>query len=137
MVKDYRCTNDEEEILIDQAVQTNIIRSVLFNGKTSYRIVKSDSVGYATILIPDTQMDKEKDDITANAILHNKSADSSSTRETATNTIADKHEVDDITTFIEIKFNHLSEIMEKRLHKLENQIVGLQNLNLPGNVENV
>ena len=75
MVKDYHFTNDETEILIDQAVQTNIIRSVLFSGKTSYRIVKPDSAGYVTILIPDTQMAKEEDDITANAIIHNKPAD--------------------------------------------------------------
>ena len=50
--------------------------------------------------------------------------------ETATNTAADKHEVNDIATFTEKKLNDLSEIMEKRLHKVENQIIGLQNLNL-------
>ena len=59
-----------------------------------------------------------------------------STGETATNTTADKHEVDDVTTFIERKFNNLSQIMEKRLQKLEDQIIGLQNLNLSGNVAN-
>ena len=42
LVKEYSFTNDEVETLIDQAVQTNVIRSVSFNGKTSYRIVKSD-----------------------------------------------------------------------------------------------
>ena len=52
------------------------------------------------------------------------------------NTKTDKHEVDDITTFIERKSNDLSQIMEKRLHKLEDQITGLQNLNLSGNVAN-
>ena len=50
--------------------------------------------------------------------------------ETATNTAADKHEVNDIATFTKKKLNDLSEIMEKRLHKVENQIIGLQNLNL-------
>ena len=42
LIKEYSFTNDEVETLIDQAVQTNVIRSVSFNGKTSYRIVKSD-----------------------------------------------------------------------------------------------
>ena len=59
-----------------------------------------------------------------------------STRKTATNTTADKHEVDDITIFGERKFNDLNQIMEKRLHKPEDQIIGLQNLNLSGNVAN-
>ena len=117
LVKDYRFTNDEAEILIDQAVPTNI-RSVLLHGKASYRNVKSDSVGNATILIPYTQVDTEEADITANIILNGKTADRLSTRKTATSTTADKHEVDDIATFIERKFNYLSEIMEKGFHKL-------------------
>ena len=130
LVQDYHFTNDEAEILIDQAVQMNIIGLVLFNGKTSYKILKADSAGYATILVPDTQVDKEEHDITANNIIYNETTGSLSTRQTLTNTTVDKHEVDDITNFIERKFNYLSEIMEKMLHKLEDQIIGLQNLNL-------
>ena len=34
LVKDYRFANDEVEILIDQAIHTNVIRSVLFNATT-------------------------------------------------------------------------------------------------------
>ena len=136
LVKDYHFTNDEAEILIDQAVQMNIIRLMLFNGKISHKILKADSVGYATILAPDTQVDKEKDDITANNIIYNETTGSLSTRQILTNTTVDKHEVDDITNFIERKFNYLSEIMEKMLHKLEDQIIRLQNLNLSGNVVN-
>ena len=96
---------------------------MLFNGKTFYRIVKSDSFDDATILLPDTQVDTEEDDITANTIIHNETADNLSTRETAINTTADKHEADDITTFIGRKF--MSQIMEKKLHKLEDQTIGL------------
>ena len=33
LVKDYRFTNDEAETLIDQAVQTNVTRSVFLTGK--------------------------------------------------------------------------------------------------------
>ena len=60
LVKDYRFANDEAEILIDQAIHTNVIRSVLFNAKTFYRVVKSDSVGDVTILVPDSQVDIEE-----------------------------------------------------------------------------
>ena len=114
MVKNYSFTNDETESLIDQAVQTNVIRSVLFNGKTSYGIAKSDSFDDVTILLSDTQEDTEEDDITANTIILNETADNLSTRETATNSTAGKHEVDDTTTFIERKFNKLSQTMEKK-----------------------
>ena len=136
LVMDYNFTNDEAETLTDHAVQTNVIRSVLSNEKTSYRIVKSDSFDDITILLPDTKADTEEDDIIANTTIHNETVDNLSTRETTTNIAADKHEVDDITTFIERKYNDLSQIMEKRLHKLEDQIVRMQNLNLLGNVTN-
>ena len=35
LVKDYGFSNDEVEILIVDAVKTNAIKSVIFNGKTS------------------------------------------------------------------------------------------------------
>ena len=72
LVKDYCFINDEVEILIHQAVLTNIFRSVLSKRKTSYRIVKSGSVSDDTILVPDTQADTVEDNITANTIRHNK-----------------------------------------------------------------
>ena len=53
---------------------------MLFNGKTSYRVVKSDSFDDATILLPGTQVDTEEDDITANTIIHNETADSLSAK---------------------------------------------------------
>ena len=104
--------------MIDQAFQKNAIRSVLFNRITSYRIAKLDSFDDATILLRNTQVDTEEYDIIAITRIHNETADKLSTRETVTNTItADKHEVDDITTFIERKINDLSQIMGKRFHK--------------------
>ena len=101
--------------MIDQAFQKNAIRSVLFNRITSYRIVKLDSFDDATILLRNTQVGTDEYDIIAITRIHNETADK---RETATNTITeDKHEVDDITTFIERKINDLSQIMGKRFHK--------------------
>ena len=53
---------------------------MLFNGKTSCRIVKSDSFDGATILLPGTHVDTEEDDITANTIIHNETVDNLSAR---------------------------------------------------------
>ena len=100
-------------------------RSVSFNEKTSCRLVKSGSFDDVTILLSDTQVDTEEDDITANTIIHKETADNLLTSETATNTTADKHEVDDTTTFIVRKVNDLNQIIQKRLHKLEDQVIGL------------
>ena len=44
MVKDYSFSNDEAEIVIVDAVKANAIKSVIFNRKASYRIVKTDNV---------------------------------------------------------------------------------------------
>ena len=60
LLKECRFTNDKAEILIDQAVQTNIITSVLFSVKTFYRVVKSNSVGDTSILVPDNQVDTRR-----------------------------------------------------------------------------
>ena len=49
LVKDYSFSSDEAEILIVDAAKANAIKSVISNGKTSYRIVKTDNVSDATI----------------------------------------------------------------------------------------
>ena len=55
LVKDFGFSNDEAEILIVDAVKANAIKSGIFNGKTSCRIVKTDNVSDATVLFLDTQ----------------------------------------------------------------------------------
>ena len=40
------------------AVQGNIVKCSMFNGKISYRIVETDSVDDTTMLMPVTQADK-------------------------------------------------------------------------------
>ena len=44
LANDYEYSPDLAENLIDEAVQANIVKSIIFNGKISYRIVKTDSV---------------------------------------------------------------------------------------------
>ena len=108
LVKDYSFSNNEAEILIVDAVKANTIKSVIFNGKTSYRIVKTDHVSDATVLFPDIQ-EKAPDDITTeDAIILDETDAITTTRDTATNTISNKQEVDDVSASIERKFSDLS-----------------------------
>ena len=44
LVKGYSFSNNEAQILVVDAVRVNAMKSVIFNGKTSYRIVKTDNV---------------------------------------------------------------------------------------------
>ena len=61
LVKDNSFSNNEAEILIVDALKANAIKSVIFNGKTSYRIVKADIVSDVTVLFPDTQEETPED----------------------------------------------------------------------------
>ena len=61
LVKDCEYTPELAEHLIDEAVQANIVKSIMFKGKISCRIVKTDSVDDATISVPDTQDDNSID----------------------------------------------------------------------------
>ena len=60
-MKDYEYSPELAENLIDEAFQANIVKSIMLNGKNSYRIVRTDSVDDATILVPDTQVNNSED----------------------------------------------------------------------------
>ena len=64
LVKDYECSPEIAENLIEAAVEGNIVKSIIFNGKKSYRVVKTDSFDDATILVPDTQTGTSEDERT-------------------------------------------------------------------------
>ena len=55
-----------------------------------------------------------------------------STRDIVTNTIPIEQEIDDASTIIDRKFNDLGDKVEKRLHKVDNQINRMQLSNLSG-----
>ena len=114
MVKDCSFSNEEAGILIVDAVKANAIKSVMFNGKTSYRIVKTDNVSDATVLFPDTQEKTPEDITTQDAIILDETDAITTTRDTATNTISNEQEVDDVSELIEWKFNELSDKVEKK-----------------------
>ena len=88
MVKDYSFSNDEAEILIAHVVKANAIKSVIFNGKTSYRIVKTDNVSDATVLFPGTREKTPEDITTEDAIILDETNAITITRDTATNPIS-------------------------------------------------
>ena len=133
LVKDYRVSNDKAEILIVDAVKENAIKSVIFNGKTSNRIVKTDNVSDATVLFPDAQDETPEEITTEDTIILDETEASSSTRDTATNTMPNEQEVDDVSTLIEKKFNDLSAKVEKGLCNTVDQIIGMQLSNLSEN----
>ena len=133
MVKGYSFSNDEAEILIVGIVNANAIKSVIFNGETSYRTVKADNEIQAMILFPDTQEKTPQDIITEDAIILGETDVVAATRDTATNIISNQQEVDDVSALTDRKFNDLSDKVEKRLQKIEDQIIDMQLSNLSGN----
>ena len=131
LVKDYRFSNNEAEILIADVVKANTIKSVIFNGKTSYRIVRTDNVSDATVLFLDTQEKTPEDVTTEDAIILHETDAITKTR--GTDTISNEQEVDDVSAPIERKFNDLSDKLEKWLQNIEDQIIDMQLSNLSGN----
>ena len=132
LVKDYSFSNDEADILIVDVVKVNAIKSVIFNGKTSYRIVKTNNVSDATVLFSDNQGKTPEDITTEDAIILDETDAITTTRDTATNTISIEQEVDGVSALIERKFIDLSDKVEKRLQNIEDHIIGMQLSNLPG-----
>ena len=89
LLKDYSFSNNEAEILIVDAVKANAIESIIFNGKTSYRILKTDNVNHPTVLFPDTQAEAPEDITTEDTIILDETEVIAISRDTATNTISD------------------------------------------------
>ena len=54
LIKDFGYEKEDADKLTEEAICANIIKSVIFNVKVSYRIVRTDSVTDDTVLAPDT-----------------------------------------------------------------------------------
>ena len=126
LVKDYEYSPELADQSLDEAVQADIVESIMFNGKISYRIVKTDSVNDATISVSDTQTDNSEDERT--------DANKTFLEENTTN-ILEKWE-ENVSVLIGKKFTSFIEHIEKRFHILEDQVIGMQDINLPRNVVN-
>ena len=55
LVKDYSFSSNEAENLIVEAVKAKVIKLVIYNGRTSYKIVEASCAGDAKVLVPETQ----------------------------------------------------------------------------------
>ena len=98
--------------------------------------MKTDHVSDATVFFPDTQEETPEDITTEDTIIPDETDVITTTRDTATNTISNEQEVDDVSALIERKFNDLSNKVERRhniLQNIEDQIIGMQLSNLSGN----
>ena len=85
------------------------------------------------VLFPDTQEKTPQDIITEDAIILGETHVVAATRDTATKTISNEQEVDDVSALIDMKFNELSDKVEKRLQNIEDQIIDMELSNLSGN----
>ena len=61
LIKDFGYEEEEADKLIEEAIRVNVIKSVIYNGKVSCRIVRTNSVADDTVLAPDTQEITMKD----------------------------------------------------------------------------
>ena len=67
LIKYFGFEKEDADKLIEETVCANIIKSVIFNRKVSYRIVRMDSVTDDTVLAPDTQEITIKDNCDENS----------------------------------------------------------------------
>ena len=75
--------------------------------------MKIDNVSDATVLFPGTQEQTPEDITPEDTITLDETEASISAWDTATNTILNEQEVNDVSTLIERKFNDLSDKVEK------------------------
>ena len=105
--------------MIEVAICANVLKSVIFSGKVSYRIVRTDSVTYDTVLAPDTQ------EITMKGNHKENSNTTVVIEDTQVSSEQQQRNSDyDIATFIE-KFRSSLDLTEKRFLKIEDRLIGL------------
>ena len=105
--------------MIEEAICANVIKSVIFNGKVSYRIVRMDSVTDDTVLASDTQEITMKDNHEENSNI------TVVTEDTQVSLEQQQRNCDyDIATFME-KFRSSLDLTETRFLKIEDHLIGL------------
>ena len=117
MIKDFGYEKEDAGKLIEEAICANVIKSVIFNGKVSYRIVMTDFVTDDTVLAPDTQEITMKDNYEEN---------SNTTVVTEDTQISSEQQQSnsDGETLME-KFRSSLDLIEKRFLKIEDHLIDL------------
>ena len=98
----------------------------MLSGKISYRIVMTDSVDDATISVSHPQVDNSEDE--------RRDAITIFLEENTINILEKRDE--NVSVIIDKKFSSLIEYIKKRFQILEDQVTGMQNINLPRNAVN-
>ena len=134
LLKDFNCDCEDAIKLIDEALAANVIKSVIFNGKVSYRIVRADPVGDDTVLVPETQEIDGNDEHVSTVFLEEILT---SQLESLTLPEHQKRDDDNISTITEDKLCSYFESIEKRFIKIENHLTGIgssKSTTEPGNI---
>ena len=118
LIKDFGYEKKADK-LIEKAICANVIKYVIFNGKVSYRVVRTDSVRDDTVLAPDTQEITMEDnhEENSNTKVVNEDTQVSSEQQ-------QRNSDYDIATFME-KFGFSLDLIEKRFLKIEDHLIGL------------
>ena len=122
LLKDFNCDCEDAIKLIDEALAANIIKSVIFNGKVAYRIVRADSVGDDTVLVPEIQEIDGSNEHVSTVFLEKSLI---SQLESSTLPEHQKRDDDNISSIIENKLCLYFESIEKRFIKIENHLTGI------------
>ena len=119
LIKDFGYKKEDADKLIEEAICPNVRKSVIFNGKVSYRIVKTDSVTEDTVLAPDTQeitrKDNHKENNKITVIIEDIQVYSEQQQRNSDYNIA---------TFME-KFRSSFDLIKNRFLKIEDHLIGL------------
>ena len=110
LMKDFDFNCEDSENLIEEALAANTIKSVIFNDKTAYRIVKKNSTADDTILAANTQEDDSSIEQNEETII---------IRDTQLPAINKQNENESVQSSIDA--------IEKRFVKIEDHLIGLSN----------
>ena len=113
LMKDFNYECEEAMKLIDEAINTNI-KSITFNGKVAYRIIKSDSIVEDTVIIPETEeVGFQTEQIDETVVMED--------------TQPNQYDQQSNTNVLHIieKLQSYSEAFEKRFVKIEDHLIGL------------
>ena len=124
LIKDFGYEKEDADKLIEEAIWANVIKSVIFNGKVSHRIVRTDSVIDDTVLTPDTQEITMKDN-------HEENSNTTVvTEDTQLSSEQQQRNSDyDIATLME-KFRSSLDLIERRFLKIKDHLIRSQLLKI-------
>ena len=114
LMKDFNYVCEEAMKLIDEAINTNIIKSITFNGKVAYRIIKSDSIVEDTVIIPETEeVGSQTEQVDETVVMED--------------TQSNRYDQQSNTNVLHIteKLQSSFEAVEKRFVKIEDHLIGL------------